>query len=101
MVPIWPILTLRLHDTSMAPALRPGDRLIVNRWSRPRRGDIVVVRDPEYPKRLLVKRLADRTSQGDYVLHADNPNVGRDSRHFGALPPTLMVGKVVWRYGTR
>jgi nickel-type superoxide dismutase maturation protease len=100
-LPIWPLLTVRVVETSMQPALRPGDRLLVLRWPRPRSGDIVVVRDPEYPKRLLVKRLTERTPHGDYVLRADNPNVGRDSRDFGALPPRLMVGKVVWRYGTR
>lgn len=98
LLPVWPLLSVRVVETSMQPSLRPGDRLIVNRWSCPRSGDIVVVRDPDYPKRLLVKRIASRTAEGAYVVLADNPNVSRDSRTFGPLPPGLVVGKVVWRY---
>jgi len=100
MVPIWPVLNLRLHDTSMVPALQPGDRLIALRWLPVRPGDIVVIRDPAYPPRLLVKRLAERTPAG-YLVRADNPNVGSDSRHFGVVPRRLVLGRVVWRYAKR
>ena len=98
MLPTWPLLTVRVHDTSMQPELWPGDRLLVLRILRSRVGDIVLVRDPEYKRRLLVKRVAARTQGGEYVLSADNPNVGRDSRHFGPVPRALIVGRVVWRY---
>ncbi|MCS7206777.1 MAG: signal peptidase I [Dehalococcoidia bacterium] len=46
---------------SMAPTLLPGDYLLVDtsayRSAPPQRGDIVVVRDPHHPHRLLVKRV--------------------------------------------
>jgi nickel-type superoxide dismutase maturation protease len=87
-----------VRDTSMRPALEPGDRLVIGRWLRPRKGDIVVAQDPEQQSIILVKRVASLTRNGHVVLHADNPNVSRDSRHFGPVPRRLIVGRVLYRY---
>jgi nickel-type superoxide dismutase maturation protease len=100
-LPPFPLARFVVADTSMQPALRPGDRVLVLRWFSPRARDIVVLRDPENPRRLLIKRLEQRTAQGGYVVLADNPNVSRDSRVFGAVKREALVGKVVWRYGKR
>lgn len=45
--------------SSMEPALRPGDRLVVRPVGPvpPRRGDVVVLRDPREPGRRTVKRV--------------------------------------------
>ena len=45
-----------VHESSMHPALEPGDRLLAWR-RRPRLGDIVVFPDPTERRRWLVKRL--------------------------------------------
>jgi len=88
-----------VRDTSMQPAFRPGDRLVIARWMRPRQGDAVVVRDPERPSTFLVKRVGRlAANNGDLVVQGDNPNVSRDSRHFGPVPRRLLVGRVVYRY---
>ncbi len=87
-----------VRDTSMLPVLQPGDRLVVATWLSPRPGDLVVLRDPEQLSTFLVKRVAGLEPNGGVVLHADNPNVSRDSRHFGAAPRRLIVGRVVFRY---
>jgi len=92
-----PIARFVVADTSMHPALFPGDRVLVSRWARVQAGDIAVVRDPDYSRRLLVKRVAERTSAG-LVVRGDNPNVSRDSRVFGPVAHHLVLGKVVWRY---
>jgi signal peptidase I len=51
-----------VHDESMAPALLPGDRLLVDRKAyrrtSPAPGDIVVLFDPEGSERWLIKRVA-------------------------------------------
>ena len=99
-LPPFPLARFAVADTSMQPALRPGDRVVVVRWFSPRARDIVVVRDPAYPKRFLVKRLSER-APGGFVVLSDNPNVGTDSRVFGPVRREQLVGKVVWRYGTR
>jgi len=82
----------------MRPTLEPGDRILVGRWLSPRRGDIVVAQDPENPAIYLVKRVAKLEPDGTLVLHADNPNVSRDSRHFGPVNRQLIVGRVIYRY---
>jgi nickel-type superoxide dismutase maturation protease len=82
----------------MQPALEPGDRLLVSAWLRARRGDVVVFRDPEWHATFTVKRVAAVTPDGDFVVRGDNPNVSRDSRHFGPVPRGLIVGRAVYRY---
>jgi nickel-type superoxide dismutase maturation protease len=98
-LPSWlPLARFVVADSSMQPALRPGDRVLVSRWSRPRPGDVVVLRDPESSGTILVKRLVERAADGQYVVRGDNPNVSRDSRTFGSVPPSLLIGRVFYRY---
>jgi nickel-type superoxide dismutase maturation protease len=82
----------------MQPTLEPGDRLLVLTWARPRVSDVVVVRDPEWRSTFMVKRVASITAAGEVVVQGDNPNVSRDSRHFGPVPRWLVVGRAVYRY---
>lgn len=58
-----------VHDRSMEPALKPGDKLLVDgeayHGADPARGHVVVVRDPAAPDRLLVKRVV--ATAGDVI----------------------------------
>jgi hypothetical protein len=58
----WRARRVEVHDASMAPTLRPGDRLAVDtrayRDRAPSLGEIVVLVDPDEPERWLVKRVA-------------------------------------------
>lgn len=95
-----PITRFTVADYSMAPALLPGDRLFVLRWtwiSGLRSGDVVVTHDPTNTPSFLVKRLA-LSSPGGYVLLGDNAAASRDSRAFGPVPLHLLIGRVLWRY---
>ena len=96
---MFPIARFRVDDRSMEPTLASGDFVLVNRWSDRRRhlaqGDIVVVQDPEVPGRFLVKRIADVSASGAFVV-GDNAVLSRDSRAFGPVPTDLIVGRV-WR----
>jgi nickel-type superoxide dismutase maturation protease len=89
---------------SMEPTLAPGDRLLVIRWGRVHPGDVVAVRDPRGTRRVLVKRVAAVLDAG-VVLRGDNPTASTDSRSFGPVPPTAVLGRVVrcyapaWRAG--
>jgi nickel-type superoxide dismutase maturation protease len=102
---VWRPLPFRrfvVSDTSMQPALRPGDRILVWQWpGRLAPGDIVVFVEPDRPRTISVKRLS-RTSDG-YHVRGDNVNVSRDSRDYGAVPRELILGRAVYRYlpGTR
>jgi nickel-type superoxide dismutase maturation protease len=93
-----PFLVFVVAGDSMLPALRPGDCLVVSRWSRIDVGSLVVARRPQVEGLLLVKRAARREDGGWWLL-SDNATAGLDdSRVFGALPDVCVVGKVLFRY---
>lgn len=99
-VTAWALPRVVVEGDSMQPALRPGDRLLVMRVGRPlRRGDVVAVRDPRVPERVLVKRVAEVRAAGIVVL-GDNRAASTDSRVFGAVPRRLVLGRCVWRYAS-
>lgn len=55
------VTPFKIPTGSMEPTLMPGDKIFVNRFiyrfHPPRRGDVVVFRYPEDPKRDFIKRL--------------------------------------------
>ena len=94
----WPIWRAKVTERSMEPALRPGDCLLIRRTRRIRPGQVVIARHPERPEMLLVKRAA-RQAGGGWWLESDNPAAGAvDSRRFGAVPGSLIEGRVLARY---
>jgi nickel-type superoxide dismutase maturation protease len=103
---IWPVVRFVVQDASMRPTLRPGDRVLVWRWCRLRRGHLVVARDPELPGLHVVKRVAALPGQpfagasglDGFVLLGDDPTTSRDSRSFGRVPRSSILGRVVFRY---
>jgi nickel-type superoxide dismutase maturation protease len=89
---------------SMAPTFVPGDRLVVvarpfGPPSWPPVGAVVAVVDPRDPSRTLVKRVAavDRIT-GGLDVRGDDPGASTDSRAFGPVPRSSLVGRVVYRY---
>jgi signal peptidase I len=108
----------------MRPAIEPGDWLLTDptiaRW--PRRGTIVVIREPE-TEVLALKRVAGRPgesvggvvvtdpSTGEDVsvtirlgpdeawLLGDDPEVSIDSRRYGPLTLERLVARAWFRYG--
>jgi signal peptidase I len=106
----WRVL---VAESSMRPALEAGDWLLVDPTTRtwPRRGTIVVVREPG-SRLLVVKRLAARP--GDTVQTTDGPlHLGPaeawllgdaggdslDSRSYGAVGLDRLAGRAWLRYG--
>jgi len=85
----------------MAPTVAPGDWLLVDpdafREVRPRTGQLVVVDDPRRPGRLLVKRVAGTTSDGQLRLSGDHP-AHRDQPALAAVPTSALVGRPWLRY---
>jgi inner membrane protease subunit 2 len=97
----------------MAPALAPGDWLLLDptTGSWPRRGSIVVFREPDSGI-LAIKRVAagsgDRVRIPAGILHlgpdeawllGDNAAVSIDSRRYGPVTQEALVGRVWFRYG--
>jgi inner membrane protease subunit 2 len=106
---IWRVA---VAEASMAPALVPGDWLLLDptcdRW--PRRGSIVVFREPDTDL-LAIKRMAahpgDRVLISAGIIHlapdeawllGDNAAVSLDSRRYGPVPLDALVGRAWFRY---
>ncbi|MDQ3881196.1 MAG: nickel-type superoxide dismutase maturation protease [Chloroflexota bacterium] len=90
-----------VEGQSMAPALMPGDWLIVESLSfrrrPPRAGEVVVAPDPWHPDRELVKR-AYPDDAGGYQLLGDAPAASTDSRVFGSIPAEFVRWRAAFRY---
>ena len=107
---IWPLLGLvgvlaarrwidvvEVRGRSMAPALLPGDRLVVARLGSPRVGDVVLAADPRDARRELIKRVSEVDVRG-VTLRGDNAAASTDARTFGMLPRTDVRWRVIGRY---
>ena len=88
---------VEVRGRSMAPALLPGDRLVVARLAPRRAGDVAMAPDPRDPRRELVKRVSmlDATS---VTLRGDNAAESTDARTFGTLPRSAVRWRVIARY---
>jgi signal peptidase I len=116
------LILTTVDGASMAPALRSGDRVLVRRTRRPRRGQVALLRYPPLPsgaptgEQLLLKRVVavagDRlppawadpdvhglagatVPPGCTVVLGDNRPSSWDSRHYGFVPRERLVGVLV------
>ncbi len=86
----------------MAPALLPGDRLLVESRSytqrAPKPGEVVLAADPREPQRELIKRVSAVDAElGQVELLGDAPAASTDSREFGSVP----LASIRWRAALR
>jgi nickel-type superoxide dismutase maturation protease len=88
---------IEVTGDSMRPTLTPGDRLLVWRWGRLRPGDLVALRDPR-TGRPIVKRVAERGENRALTVVGDNADHSTDSRHFGPVSHSRVMGRIVYRY---
>ncbi|HTD64048.1 MAG TPA: nickel-type superoxide dismutase maturation protease [Verrucomicrobiae bacterium] len=83
---------------SMEPALSAGDWIVVTGVGRgPRVGEIVLLRDPREPGRLMLKRVAG-VADGACTVLGDRPEESTDSRAFGPVPLGNVLGRALFRY---
>ena len=94
---------MRVHGTSMLPALRPGDVVFVQasafRHRAPHRGEVVVARPSSLGGRALVKRIVGTPRPDEYFLLGDHPADSLDSRTLGPVTRQELIGRVwlrVW-----
>jgi signal peptidase I len=109
---------------SMQPAIMKGNYALVNCYSyifrEPKKGDIVLIKrktkDPSDHINLSIKRItgipgdtvqfqnADNSSkidtvslsEGEYFMVGDNAAGSYDSRHYGAVIDSAIIGKVIF-----
>lgn len=99
----WYVLGLtkvRIVGPSMEPEIRNGDTYIAATGLRPRVGGVVVLRHPDRPNLLTVKRVVREESEGWWV-EGDNPEHSTDSRQFGLVSSDDIIGRLLVRIGRR
>ena len=90
---IFPFSRFTVHGTSMLPILKPGQDVLVLTWFvQPKKGDIVAIKvnDKEMVKR--VQKVLDRK----VFVQGDNQKESTDSRKFGPIDKSQIIGKVIW-----
>lgn len=80
---------------SMEPTYYNKDHLLYCKHMQPQPGDVIIVRDPLDSRDVLIKRVMWISSDEVYVL-GDNRDNSEDSRTFGSLPTTSILGVVLF-----
>lgn len=86
---------MRVEGDSMIPSLRSGDRVLIDPKASVSPGDIVLARHPYKSSVRIMKRLTSIESDGRFYLSGDNPDDSTDSRTFGSISQSNILGKVV------
>jgi nickel-type superoxide dismutase maturation protease len=86
----------------MTPLLLPNQEVLIDpsayRQTFPQAGDVVVAYHPHQPNLPIIKRVLFVEGDGRCYLQGDNPAASTDSRRFGLVSPTALVGRVVCRF---
>ena len=85
---------LMVSGSSMYPTLKEGDVLLVDKRAELEEDQIVILKDPQNSKKVLVKRIIVLDSEYAWV-EGDNNGNSRDSRDFGEVSRTNIIGKVI------
>lgn len=89
----------RVTGNSMLPLLAPGQEVLIDaaayRRRSPQPDDIVVAYHPQQPHLRIIKRIEFVASEGRFYLKGENSSESSDSRQFGLVSQTQIVGQVV------
>ncbi|MBK9163027.1 MAG: nickel-type superoxide dismutase maturation protease [Acidobacteria bacterium] len=88
---------VRVEGSSMEPFISEGDVLIYERARELKLGDVVVARHPYKSGTRMIKRIGSITADGRFELIGDSPEESTDSRTFGTVSPSSIVGRVACR----
>ena len=86
----------------MEPTFKDGDRVVINRlaylFTQPKVGDIVAVQYPNQRDKILLKKIERHTPNNTYFVVGENKSDSEDSRSFGKINKSLIIGKFWFRY---
>jgi len=87
----------RVVGDSMKPTLHDGQLVFAHHVRSFRPGQVVVA---HIDSREVIKRIY-RVENGRVFLQGDNPEQSTDSRDYGSVVDTMIVGTVIWPRVTR
>ncbi len=85
------LLIRQVRGHSMMPVLPPGTVVVAIRSRKLRVGDVVIFYHEGKEK---IKRIQDIKESEAYMI-SDHPQAGTDSRDYGWIPLSLIIGKVI------
>jgi nickel-type superoxide dismutase maturation protease len=85
------LMLRRVEGASMTPKYPHGRLVLAWRFSKPKKGDVVIVK---HHRLELIKRV-DQLQEDKVFLLGDNPDESTDSRHYGWLPLSSIMGVVL------
>jgi len=87
----FPFEIYKVEGESMLPTLVPGQRVIINKWSKGAKGDLIVF----YAQgRTMIKRISHIEKEQRYVT-GDNASKSTGSEEFGKVSPQVIIGRVL------
>lgn len=93
---------------SMRPTINPGNFLVIDKWHKPRKGDVVIAQYND--NNIVCKRLVGcpddilinakgqkiKIPKNHYWLEGDNSKASYDSRHYGPIDANAILGRVIY-----
>ena len=90
-----PIRIFRVAERSMEPTIKEGDYVVLLAFGKFRVGDIVALKHP-YKNLTIIKRIVKTRADSVYVK-GDNGRLSEDSRKFGFVKKSVVIGKVLFK----
>lgn len=87
-----PFFIRRISGDSMLPSLSSGRIVFATSILKPKVGRVVVVKHDNLEK---IKRIKSIDSNYLFVV-GDNPSKSTDSRHFGKIKSSSVIGRVIF-----
>lgn len=92
-----PVTTVVVAGDSMLPTYGSGDWLVATRIRRIAPGQVVVIERESRPGILLIKRVL-RSEGQKWWVEGDNASASDDSRTFGAINESEIIGRIRFRF---
>lgn len=91
---------MKVTGESLSPVYKQGDYvlLLTATWwlKRLEPGDVVVFRHPQYG--VLIKKVSHCDQASDKIEVTGTHPLSVDSRQFGPVPRSWVIGKVLWHF---
>jgi len=87
----------RISGVSMEPDFKEGVLVFAIPANKLDIGDVVVLKDPRDTNRTIIKRIVE-TKDDKMMLQGDNIDQSTDSRTFGEVDKSEVLGRVIFRY---
>jgi nickel-type superoxide dismutase maturation protease len=89
---------LQVTGESMLPLLKPGDEVLMKPCRLYQVGDLVVTPHPHQPSLKIIKRIQAILPDDTVILSGDNPAQSTDSRQFGPVARSRLLGRITCRF---